>query len=44
MNNLASVLHATGRTGEARSLIERALAIRKKDEYLDTERAIKGTP
>lgn len=44
MNNLAIVLHATGRTGEALVLIEGALSIRKKDEYLDTERAIKGAP
>jgi Flp pilus assembly protein TadD len=43
MNNLASLLHDMGRDEEARSLIDRALSIQRKDEYLDTERTIKGT-
>jgi len=40
MNNLAVVLHETGRTDEALSLIDKALSIQKKDEYLDTRRRI----
>ena len=42
MNNLASLLHETGRDDEARTLIEKALSLQLKDEYLDTERTIKG--
>ena len=42
MNNLASLLHETGRDNEARTLIEKALSLQRKDEYLDTERTIKG--
>jgi Tfp pilus assembly protein PilF len=44
MNNLANLLHDRGRNEEARALIDKALSIRRKDEYLDTERTIKGAP
>jgi tetratricopeptide (TPR) repeat protein len=44
MNNLANLLHETGRDVEARTLIEKALSIQPKDEYLDTEHTIKGGP
>ena len=40
MNNLAVVLHESGRTDEALSLVDRALSIQRKDEYLDTLRRI----
>ena len=42
MNNLASLLHETGRDDEAGVLIEKALSLQQKEEYLDTERSIKG--
>lgn len=42
MNNLAIVLHGMNRTDEALAMIERALSIQRKDEYLDTENTIKG--
>jgi Flp pilus assembly protein TadD len=42
MNNLASLLHETGRDDEAKTLMEKALSLQRKDQYLDTERTIKG--
>ncbi len=42
MNNLASLLHQTGRDDEAGTLIDKALSLQLKDEYLDTQRTIKG--
>ena len=44
MNNLANVLHEQGRSTRARELIEQALEIRHRDEYLDTLRRIDGCP
>lgn len=44
MNNLALVLHETGRDTEAKALIGKALAIRHSDEYLDTLRRINESP
>jgi tetratricopeptide (TPR) repeat protein len=44
MNNLANLLHETGRDVEAGALIEKAISIQPKDEYLDTEHTIKGGP
>jgi Flp pilus assembly protein TadD len=40
MNNLANLLHRTGRDVEAGALVEKALSIQPKDEYLDTRRII----
>jgi len=40
MNNLALTLHEMGRNDEARALIEQALAIECKEEYLDSRRII----
>lgn len=40
LNNLAWVLSEGGRCGEAKALIEKALAIEHKEEYKDTERKI----
>jgi len=42
MNNLAGLLHDMGRDAEAGALIDKALAIRHKDEYLDTKQKIMG--
>ncbi len=42
MNNLATVLHEQGRDAQARRLIEQALQIRHRAEYLDTLRAIES--
>lgn len=42
MNNLAHTLHEQGKDSEAMALIEKALAIRTKAEYLDTKRKITG--
>ena len=42
MNNLALVLHETGRDTQARALIAKALSIRVTPEYLDTQRLITG--
>ena len=42
MNNLANVFIDLGRREEAQAMIEQALAIRQKDEYLDTYQKIKG--
>jgi Flp pilus assembly protein TadD len=42
MNNLASLLHETGRDDEARTLIDKALSLQQKSEYLDTQRTIKS--
>lgn len=40
MNNLATVYHEQGKDEQARALIEKALSIRHRDEYLDTLRMI----
>jgi Flp pilus assembly protein TadD len=40
MNNLANALFMQGRTEEARKTIEDALAIERKEEYLDTYRRV----
>jgi len=40
MNNLATVLHEQGMDDRARALIEQALGIRHRQEYLDTLRRI----
>jgi Flp pilus assembly protein TadD len=42
MNNLANLLHDTGRNAEAMALIDKALAINRKKEYLDTKQKITG--
>jgi hypothetical protein len=44
MNNLAHVLHETGEDIEALDLIERALAMERRPEYLDTYETITGNP
>jgi Flp pilus assembly protein TadD len=40
MNNLASLLHDMGRNEEAVVLIEKALVIKQKKEYLETKQKI----
>jgi Flp pilus assembly protein TadD len=42
LNNLANLLFEEGRREEARDLIERALLIQRKKEYLDTYHKILG--
>jgi Flp pilus assembly protein TadD len=42
MNNLASLLHDMGRNEEAMALIDKALVIAHKTEYLDTKQKITG--
>ena len=42
MNNLASLLHDMGRNEEAKVLIDKALAIAHKAEYIDTKQKITG--
>ena len=42
MNNLATVLHEQGMDARARALIEQALGIRHRQEYLDTLRRIEA--
>jgi Flp pilus assembly protein TadD len=42
MNNLASLLHDTGRNEEAKVLIDKALATSHKAQYLDTKQKITG--
>ncbi|MGI6387674.1 MAG: tetratricopeptide repeat protein [Desulfomonilia bacterium] len=44
MNNLAHVLHEMGRDIEALELIDRALAVERRPEYLSTYEAITGRP
>ena len=44
MNNRAHVLHETGEDIEALDLIERALAMERRPEYLDTYETITGNP
>ena len=43
MNNLATVLHEQGMNARAGELIEQALSIRQRDEYLDTLHRIEET-
>ena len=40
LNNLANALLMQGRRGEAKALVEKALAVERKEEYLDTYRRI----
>lgn len=42
MNNLAMLLHDMGRNEEAKALIDKALAIEHKVEYIDTKLKITG--
>ncbi len=42
MNNLANLLHDMGRNEEAMALIDKALVIQHKAEYLDTKQKITG--
>jgi Flp pilus assembly protein TadD len=42
MNNLANLLHDMGRNEEAMALIDKALVIAHKTEYLDTKQKITG--
>ena len=42
MNNLANLLHDMGRNEEARALIDKALVIQHKAEYIDTKQKITG--
>jgi Tfp pilus assembly protein PilF len=42
MNNLANLLHDMGRNEEATVLIDKALAIAHKAEYIDTKQKITG--
>jgi hypothetical protein len=42
MNNLANLLHDMGRNEEAMVLIDKALAIHHKAQYIDTKQKITG--